>query len=255
MSVQGAAAWLEPAEDRDDHVRELAAGIAAKGSSADIAAWNYLCATSLDKDPNELRHFLGEVVCPRGLATFVHRLQRRAVGLADDWTSFCHEKGQKTIDPHRLEPWLLLEFVIWAIRVAPEKVAVVKGPFDSFMEVAVDVARRCMMGETFHASVTSQTEEMADQLRTVLGIQNASDSKDGAQTKVARLIDAKDDSTMSGSVLSKSDRSESGASDHEGPILDNLEPQSSSLLWLGPEPESPEDSPQNHIPPTRLMYQ
>jgi len=102
---------------------------------------------------------------------------------------------------------------------------------------------------------------MAGHLRTVLGIQSRSsdeakchnNTSGGNIVTQTRPVDLKDDSTISGSVPSKSDRSESGASDHEGPLLDNLEPQSASMLWLGPEPSTPQNeaSPEDQILSTR----
>lgn len=275
-------------------LRELGAGLATKSSFA-AEVWDAFCSNGLDTNAHELMAFLYGNIAHQHLARFVHRLQRRSAGLSDDWASFLHARGQQNLDPHSTDPRLLLQFVCWAITCAPDRVAALKGPFDPFMEVAVE-ASRCRMMSRVEAcpplNSSAEPAEIAEQLRAVLGVPcqgplwssplvqaaevvgarartdvrgaaragNTSVDGNGTQAEAARPVDLKDDSTMSGSLASKSDRSDTASSDNEGDVLNSAEiapcaahvsrkleseeqaskHTTSATLWLGPEPP---DSP------------
>lgn len=209
----------------------LASGLAEKNPTA-YQAW---AASSIAPDytnAHELAVLLGSVVPFQHLARFVHRLQRRSAGLGDDWARFCDANGQQNPDPHASEPRLLIKFICWAIACAPHRVAALKGPFDPFLEVAVQIAAaELQRNEEASPDRTSKAPPAAvvttaelDQL-----IRHAQEAKP---------FDVKDDSTAAPSLSDRSDvailRSDVGSSDNEAtkPL--------SAAAWLGPEPSEAE---------------
>lgn len=63
------------------------------------------------------------------MATLVHRLLRRTVGLGEMWQDFCRSHGQaKDLDPHDAESDFLLNFICQAVAEAPGRVAAIKRP-------------------------------------------------------------------------------------------------------------------------------
>lgn len=95
-------------------------------------------------DTNELMRILSCTVPTQELATMVHRLQRRTAGLGDLWEEFArvHEGGNA--DPHSKDPQLLLQFICIAIASKPERVMNLKGPYQPFMLVVLEVARAAL---------------------------------------------------------------------------------------------------------------
>jgi len=221
-------------------LHKLALGLAERNGTV-AHAWATTSSISADTDLHELGGLLCSAVPLRDLARFAHRLQRRSAGLGDDWTRFCNANGQQNPDPHASEPWQLLQFICWAIACAPDRVAMLKGPFDPFMEAAVQIAKDELERSTEASSpldLSPKAEQVApDFPRTAapepskapLAARAASSGR-GRWAEAARPLDVKDDSTMSGSIASKSDRSDAGSSDKEA--METL----SAAAWLGPEP-------------------
>lgn len=219
-------------------LHKLALGLSDRNRTV-ADAWATTSSISADTSVHELGSLLCSTVPLRDLARFAHRLQRRSAGLGDDWTRFCNANGQRNPDPHASEPWQLLQFICWAVACAPDRVAMLKGPFDPFMEAAVQIAKDELDFRTEASPPTSspRPEQLAPEIsRTsapepseALPVARAASGGRFRSGKAARPVDVKDDSTMS-SDGKKSDRSDGGSSDKE--VLEPL----SAAAWLGPEP-------------------
>jgi len=134
-----------------------------------------------------------------------------------------------------------LQFICWAIACAPDRVAILKGPFDPFMEAAVQIAQDELVTRT-EASPPATSSPKPEQLapesprtaapepsEALLVARATSGGRFVSEKATAGSFDVKDDSTMS-SDGKKSDRSDAGSSDKE--VMEPL----SAAAWLGPEP-------------------